>query len=84
MDMKKTLILTFIMSLLPSLANAEKYVCSYLFNGEANSIVYERNGNFFKKSNGAEDLIVFEDQYAIVLSSTYTLNGTEEPSTFTQ
>ena len=86
MNMKKTLILTLLMSILPSLAYAEKYVCSYLFNGEPNSIVYERKINTFMKSNGAEDDIIFEDADTLVLSSTYSFLGTssnEPPSTFT-
>tara|TARA_X000000368_G_scaffold389370_1_gene351675 strand:- start:397 stop:735 length:339 start_codon:yes stop_codon:yes gene_type:complete len=61
---------------------AEKYVCSYLYYKEPKSLVFERSGQFFKKSNGALDEIVFEDKYAIVLSNTYTLNGEEAASTF--
>ena len=33
---------------------AEKYVCSYLFNQEPLSIVFERKGSIFEKSNGAK------------------------------
>ena len=61
----------------------EKYVCSYIFNEEPKSIVFERSGQFFKKSNTANDKIVFEDDHAIVLSNTYTYNHKVEVSTFT-
>ena len=85
MNMKKTLILTLLMSILPSLVNAERYICSYLFNGEPNSIVYDRKVSTFLESNGAEDEIIFEDSDTIVLNSTYSFLGsnTESPSTFT-
>ena len=46
---------------------AEKFVCSYSHKGEPFSIVLERTGKFFKKSNNAVDRIIFEDEYAIVL-----------------
>ena len=39
--------------------------------------------NFFKKSNGVSDRIIFEDNYAIVLENTYTLYGTEKAQTYT-
>ena len=60
----------------------EKFVCSYSHNGEPFSIVLERTGKYFKKSNDAVDRIIFEDEYAIVLSKTYTFNGTDKPSTY--
>ena len=84
--MKKVISLIFLSLFLSSIAYAEKYVCSYLFNGEPNSIVYERKINTFIKSNGAEDDIIFEDADTLVLSSTYSFLGTssnEPPSTFT-
>ena len=84
--MKKVISLIFLSLFLSSIAYAEKYVCSYLFNGEPNSIVYERKINTFMKSNGAEDDIIFEDADTLVLSSTYSFLGTssnEPPSTFT-
>ena len=84
--MKKVISLIFLSLFLSSIAYAEKYVCSYLFNGEPNSIVYERKINTFMKSNGAEDDIIFEDADTLVLSSTYSFFGTssnEPPSTFT-
>ena len=62
---------------------AEKYLCSYIHDGEPSSIVLERIGNFFKKSNTAIDRIIFEDEYAIVLENTYTFNGKEKPQTYT-
>ena len=62
---------------------AEKYVCSYIHNSEPYSLVLERTGNFFKKSNGVSDRIIFEDNYAIVLENTYTLYGTEKAQTYT-
>ena len=62
---------------------AEKFLCSYIFNEEAKSVVLEREGNFFKKSNSVSDKIVFEDQYSIVLSDTYSRQGKEKPITFT-
>ena len=62
---------------------AEKFLCSYIFNEEARSVVFERKGNFFKKSNSATDKIVFEDEYSIVLSNTYTRDGKKTPITFT-
>ena len=62
---------------------AEKFLCSYIFNEEAKSVVFEREGNFFKKSNTATDKIVFEDEYSIVLSNTYTDDGKIAPVTFT-
>ena len=62
---------------------AEKFVCSYSHNGEPFSIVFERKGKFFKKSNGASDRIIFEDEYAIVLENTYTFYGKEKSQTYT-
>ena len=61
---------------------AEKFVCSYLFNQEPKSLVFERSGQFFKKSNGIKDKIVFEDEHAIVLSHTYTFYGKDKASTY--
>ena len=62
---------------------AEKFVCSYSHNGEPFSIVLERTGKFFKKSNNAVDRIIFEDEYAIVLENTYTFYGKEKAQTYT-
>ena len=81
--MKKLLAIIFPSLLWSNVAFAEKYSCSYIFNQQAKSIVLERSGQFFKKSNGANDEIIFEDRYAIVLSNTYTLQGKRRPSTFT-
>lgn len=66
-----------------NVAYAEKFLCSYIFNEEAKSVVFERKGNFFKKSNNVSDEIVFEDEYSIVLSNTYSRKGKETPITFT-
>ena len=82
----KKLILTFLPILfliVPSVSFSEKYVCAYLFNGEALPISFEREGNYFKKSNTAKNPIVFEDKYTIVLSKTYPKMGTLPPQTYT-
>ena len=71
--MKKLLILLF--SLLISFNSyGEKYTCAYLHNGDALPLSFERQGNYFKKSNKVTDKIIFEDKRAIVLSATYTFN----------
>jgi hypothetical protein len=62
---------------------AEKYLCSYSHNSEPHSVVLERAGKFFKKSNGVSDRIIFEDEYAIVLTDTYTFSGADQASTYT-
>tara|TARA_B100000959_G_C14388437_1_gene381187 strand:+ start:57 stop:404 length:348 start_codon:yes stop_codon:yes gene_type:complete len=71
--MKKLLLtfLTILFLIVPPVSSAEKYACAYLFDGEALPISFEREGNYFKKSNGAINPIVFEDKYVIVLSKTY-------------
>tara|TARA_Y100000768_G_C23835719_1_gene613623 strand:+ start:13 stop:351 length:339 start_codon:yes stop_codon:yes gene_type:complete len=61
---------------------AEKYVCSYLYNQKPESIVFERSGNYFIKSNKTKNKIVFEDQHAIVLTNTFTDMDDYEPTTF--
>ncbi len=62
---------------------AERYVCSFTYNGEPDSIVYERTGKFFKKSNRVSNRIIFEDEYAIVLENTLTFSGKEKAQTYT-
>ena len=62
---------------------AERYVCSFIHDGEPYSIVLERTGKFFKKSNGVSDRIIFEDDYAIVLEDTLTFSGLEKAQTYT-
>lgn len=64
------------------MASAEKYICAYIFEGEAKPVSLERMGSHFVKSNGAKDTIIYEDSEALVLSSTYTV-GLQNPSTFT-
>ena len=81
--MKKVLVILIMGLTWCNICYAEKYVCSYSYNGEPDSIVLERSGNTFKKSNGASDRIVFEDRYAIVLENTYTLRGKGKPQTYT-
>ena len=80
--MKKLILYIFLGLMVCNVGFAEKYVCSYLFNQEPKSVVFERSGQFFEKSNGTKDKIVFEDEYAIVLSNTYTFYGKEKASTF--
>ena len=80
--MKKLSLYIFLGLLVCNVGFAEKFVCSYLFNQEPHSIVFERSGQFFKKSNGVKDKIIFEDEYAIVLSQTYTFYGTDKPSAY--
>ena len=80
--MKKLSLYIFLVLMWCNVGFAEKYVCSYLFDQEPKSVVFERSGQFFEKSNGSKDKIVFEDEYAIVLSNTYTFYGTNRASTF--
>ena len=80
--MKKIIVLIIFFLSISSVSYAEKFVCSYLFNQEPKSLVLERSGQFFEKSNGSKDKIVFEDEYAIVLSNTYTFYGKNRASTF--
>ena len=80
--MKKVLALIFFFLTIPSVSFAEKFVCSYLFKGEPKSIVFERVGRFFEKSNGAKNKIIFEDEEAIVLSNTFTGVKKTKPMTF--
>ena len=82
--MKKLFLLILFGSTWCNFGYAEKYVCSYSrFNGEPDSIVLERAGKFFKKSNGVSDKIIFEDEYAIVLEDTMTFNGKKKAQTYT-
>ena len=53
-----------------------------MWNNEPESVLFERLGNRFKKSNGAIDNIAFEDEYAVVLENTYTFLGEQEPQTY--
>ena len=62
---------------------AEKYVCSYLYDQKPESLVFERSGNYFIKSNNQKNEIIFEDQHAIVLTNTFTGLDDYEPTTFT-
>ena len=73
----------FLFLMMCNIGYAEKYVCSYSHNGEPFSIVLERTGKFFTKSNGASDRIIFEDEYAIVLEDTLTFSGVEKAQTYT-
>ena len=80
--MKKLFLLLF--SLLISFNSyGEKYTCAYLYKGDALPLSFERQGNYFKKSNTGIDKIIFEDKHAIVLSATYTFNDAPPPKTFT-
>ena len=81
--MKRLTLYIFLILIWCNIGYAEKFVCSYSHNGEPFSIVLERTGKFFKKSNGSSDRIVFEDEYAIVLENTYTLYGKEKAQTYT-
>tara|TARA_B100000767_G_C19384110_1_gene377155 strand:+ start:187 stop:585 length:399 start_codon:yes stop_codon:yes gene_type:complete len=82
-EIVKKLILYVILGLIfCNIGSAEKYVCSYLFNEKPESVVFERSGNFFNKSNGAKNEIVFEDEHAIVLTNTYTGLDDYKPSTY--
>ena len=77
--MKKLLLLLF--SILISFNSyGEKYSCDYLYNGKVHPVSFERQGNYFYKSNGVSDAILFEDQYVIVLSDTYS---NDPPQTYT-
>ena len=83
-EIMKKLFLCILLSLMwCNVGFAEKYVCSYIFNEEPKSIVLERSGQFFIKSNKAKNKIVFEDDHALVLSNTYTHNHKVGVSTFT-
>tara|TARA_X000001036_G_scaffold408489_1_gene418787 strand:- start:694 stop:1032 length:339 start_codon:yes stop_codon:yes gene_type:complete len=81
--MKKLSLYVFLVLIWCNIGYAEKYVCSYSHSGEPHSIVLERAGKFFKKSNGVSDRIIFEDEYAIVLEDTYTLSGKQKAQTYT-
>lgn len=80
--MKNKLLYALLFLIWCNVGFAETYLCSYIHNQEPRSLVFERAGQSFNKSNGATDEIIYEDRYAIVLSATYTLNGTEAASTF--
>ncbi len=75
--------LTILFLIVPSVSFAEKYACAYLYDGEALPISFEREGNYFNKSNTATNPIVFEDKYVIVLSKTYPKMDTLPPQTYT-
>ena len=81
--MKKLSLYIFLVLMWCNISYAEKYVCSYVHNGEPFSIVLERTGKSFKKSNGVSDRIIFEDEYAIVLEDTITFSGVEKAQTYT-
>tara|TARA_B100001559_G_C16314264_1_gene535732 strand:- start:52 stop:393 length:342 start_codon:yes stop_codon:yes gene_type:complete len=81
--MKKLFLHVFLGLMWCNVGFAERFLCSYIFNEEARSVVFERKGNFFKKSNGALDRIAFEDEYAIVLENTYTFYGKQNAETYT-
>ena len=81
--MKKLSLYIFVILMWCNVGYAEKFLCSYIFNEEAKSVVFERKGNFFFKSNNVSDEIVFEDEYSIVLSNTYSRKGKEAPKTYT-
>ena len=80
--MKKIIVLIIFFFTISSVSYAEKFVCSYLWNGEPNSLVLERSGKFFKKSNDAMNKIIFEDSDTLVLSNTFTRSGEYKPTTF--
>jgi len=80
--MKKIIVLIIFFLSISSVSYAEKFACSYLFNGEANSLVLERSGKFFKKSNNAMNKIIFEDSDTLVLSNTFTRSDKYKPTTF--
>ena len=80
--MKKLLFLIFAGLIWCNVVFAEKYVCSYLYDQKPNSIVFERSGDYFIKSNESKNKIIFEDQHAIVLTNTFTGLDDYEPTTF--
>ena len=77
--MKKLLVLLFPI-LVSFNSYGEKYSCAYLFNGVARRLSFERQGNYFTKSNGASYQILFEDKTIIVLTETYP---DDPPQTYT-
>ena len=79
----KKIFLFFLCLMCCNVGFAEIYLCSYSFNQEPHSVLFERSGSFFQKSNGAKDRIVFEDEYAIVLENTYTFNGEQNAQNYT-
>ena len=78
---KLKIYITIVLFLFNTPSFSEKYSCAYMWNGEPESITYERKGNQFYKSNQVTDDIVYEDDTALVLTSTYSYD--DEPSTFT-
>jgi hypothetical protein len=80
--MKKIFLFIFPSFIWCNIGFAEKYVCSYLFDQKPESMVFERSGNSFTKSNGAKNKIVFEDEYAIVLTNTFTGLDDYDPTTY--
>ena len=80
--MKKFYIFIFLGLIWGNYGYAEKYVCSYLYNQKPNSIVFERSGNYFIKSNESKNKIIFEDHHAIVLTNTFTGLDGYDPTTF--
>ena len=80
--MRKILAIILFYFAIPSDSFAEKFVCSYLYKGEPKSLVFERAGQFFQKSNGARNKIIFEDREAIVLTNTFTGQKNKKPMTF--
>ena len=81
--MKKLFLCVLLSLMWCNIGFTEKYLCNYTFNNEPQSVLFERSGNLFKKSNGISDRIAFEDEYAIVLENTYTLGGKENAETYT-
>ena len=80
--MKKLLFLIFAGLIWCNVVFAEKYVCSYLYDQKPKSIVFERSGDYFIKSNESKNKIIFEDHHAIVLTNTFTGLDGYDPTTF--
>ena len=69
-----------IIILFSSNSYAEKYACAYVFNGQAKPLTFERQGQYFVKSNKAMDKITFEDDQSIILQAYY--NNNNKPMSF--
>ena len=80
--MKKLLLYIFLILIVSNVGYAENYLCTYMWKNEPESVLFERLGDKFKKSNGVIDSIAFEDEYAVVLENTYTFLGKQKPQTY--
>ena len=73
-------LLTICIIIFSSISHAEKYACAYFFNGQAKPLTFERQGQYFVKSNKAMDKITFEDNQSIILQAYY--NSNNKPMSF--